>query len=231
MNLVLASMFRNATGYLDRYFAQAADLRRVYRALRLLLVEGDSTDDTRAALLARLADWPGSELVFRDHGGPVFGSVDVPQRWNQISYACNGVWNNIPADAVAVIYVESDLYWSTATMTHLLAQVARFTAWPGAAVAPMCFQRDTALFYDVWGYRREGTCFYSNPPFIPHYAGNYDDLVRLDSCGSCQVMPGSLARLIRYNERSGDGPLSLGRSIWAAGGSLWLDPTVKVEHP
>jgi hypothetical protein len=230
MQLVLASMFRNSTAYLDRYFAQAGELRRVFPQLRLLLVEGDSTDDTRAALLRRLDDWPGSELVFRDHHGPVFGSVNVPRRWNQISYACNGVWSNIPATATAVIYVESDLIWEVATMNQLLYDTARFTQWPGAAVAPMCFSRGTTRFYDIWGYRRSRQQFSPDPPYIPDYEGP-QDLVRLDSCGSCQVMPASLARLVRYDERSGDGPLSLGRSIWAAGGSLWLNPTVKVEHP
>lgn len=231
MQLILASMFRNSTGYLDRYFSQAADLRRTFPGLRLVLVEGDSADGTRAQLLRRLDDWPGSELVFRDHGGGWYGSVDNPHRWNNISFACNGVWENIPPDATAVVYVESDLHWEVATMTQLLYQAARFTSWPGAAVAPMCFKRGATRFYDIWGYRRNGQQFGAAPPYIPDYEGPRDDLVRLDSCGSCQVMPGSLARLVRYDERSGDGPLSFGRSIWAAGGSLWLDPTVKVEHP
>lgn len=230
MHLILASMFRNSTPYLDRYFAQAEALRRTFPALRLILVEGDSTDGTRAALRARLNDWPGSALVFRDHHGPVYGSVDTPRRWNQISYACNGVWANIPEDATAVVYIESDLYWEVATINQLLYAAARFTQWPGAALAPMCFARGMARFYDIWGYRRNGRMFSPAPPYIPDYAGPAD-LVRLDSCGSCQVMPASLARLCRYDERSGDGPLSFGRSIWAAGGSLWLDPTVRVEHP
>jgi len=230
MNLILASIFRNSTAYLDRYFTQADELRRSFPALRLLLVEGDSTDDTRAELLRRLDAWPGSELIFREHHGPAFGSVDDPQRWNQISFACNGVWGNIPEDATAVIYMESDLYWEVGTVTQLLYAAARFTQWPGAALAPMCFRRGTDTFYDIWGYRRNGHMFNSTAPYIPAYDGPAD-LVRLDSCGSCQVMPAALARLCRYDERSGDGPLSFGRSIWAAGGSLWLDPTVKVEHP
>jgi len=232
MNLILASMFRNSAAYIDRYFAQAADLRRSFPALRLILVEGDSTDDTRRALLGHIheGNWAGSEIVFRDHHGPAFGSVNVPQRWDQISYACSGVWANIPEDATAVIYVESDLHWEVGTMTQLLYGAARFTQWPGAVLAPMCFKRGTGQFYDIWGYRRNGQMFSPHPPYIPDYTGPVD-LVRLDSCGSCQVMPGSLARLCRYDERSGDGPLSFGRSIWAAGGSLWLDPTVKVEHP
>ena len=231
MELILASMFRNAATYLDRYFAQAEAFRAIFPTLRLLLVEGDSTDGTRAELMARIDAWPASaEIVFRDHGGPAFGSVDSAQRWRQISYACNGVWDNIPPDAAAVIYVEGDLYWTPDVMCTLLADAARFSTYPGASISPMCFHRGTSIFYDIWGYRRNGHMFSQFPPYIPEYEPPAD-LIRIDSCGSCWVMPGGLARLVRYDETALDGPLSFARSIWAAGGSMWLNPTVRVEHP
>lgn len=224
MNVVLASIFRNSTGYLDRCFDQAARLRAALEAdghtLRLLLAEGDSSDGTWEQLQQRIGS--SGRLLKLEHGGPEFGSVDNEQRWRQISFVCNGLLAAVPQEANAVIYVESDLIWEPETMLALLGALDTVPA-----VSPMSFHQ-AGFFYDTWGFRRNGIRFQPNPPYHPDLHG--DVAMRIDSAGSCIVMRGEVARSCRFD------PPELGivgfcRDIYRHGYSLTLLPAYRVVHP
>ena len=211
MVVILASMFRTSERYLDRYFAQVNALRETVD-VDLVIAEGDSSDDTYAQLQGRVGDQ--DILVKADHYGPVFGGVDHPRRWANIAIVARAIINAakpVLADAEAFIWVESDLVWSPEALKTLLADSV-------PAVAPMVLHPSGDHFYDIWGFRKDGTRFGVAPP----YHSGIDGLTPIDSCGSCFVLrPAAFPSLLAWD----------GMWPFAAGGDLQLDPSVVIRHP
>jgi len=240
MNVLIASIFRNSTGYLTRYFNQVArlalELERKSDRLSIVVAEGDSTDRTEEDLRGYLKRYDG---VFRsrcqikaEHGGPVFASVDDAQRWRNVSFVCNALLAQIAEydDTDAVIYVESDLIWEPEVMLQLLNDLEQ----PHIdAVAPLCIHQPTGKFYDVWGHRSGGERFRPEWPYHPMFAGEEPIRTRLhplDSAGSCIAMAYPVAYHARF--RPDDlGIVGFGNDMRAKGFGLWLDPAVRVFHP
>lgn len=234
MNIVIASIFRDSASYIDRYVSQAAALRDALAArgdsLRGVWGEGDSNDRT-ATILAEKARKRALtfDLIDVSHGGPKFSSVNVEQRWRQISYCCNTVLAAIPESADVVVYVESDLIWAADDLIDLVDDVSTFGM---DAIAPMSMAHgETPLrFYDTWGFRSGGVCF---QPFAPFHGGLRDVPNRalpLDSAGSCIVMRGDVARTARFTPPE-EGIVGFGHDLNAKGYTLLLDPSTSVWHP
>lgn len=232
MNVTIASIFRDSASYVDRYVAQVTALRDALAArgdsLHGVWGEGDSIDRT-AQILAEKARKRALtfDLIDVSHGGPKFGSVNVEQRWRQISYCCNAVLDAIKPDADVVIYVESDLIWDAETMVTLLT---RLSAPDVQAVAPMsmAYGETPPRFYDTYGHRSGGEQFQPYAPFHPGLKSG--QLLKLDSAGSCIVMSGVVARKARFTPPE-LGIVGWGNDINAQGYSFWLDPTQSVWHP
>jgi hypothetical protein len=226
MTITLGSIFRDSATYVDRFFSQIAALERdLGESIRLVIAEGDSTDETYELLAKGLIDRHGDdELLKVDHGGPKFGSIDHPQRWYQIALVDNAVM-----DAATelldgpMIYVESDLIWEPGVMAQLLEDLA---AYP--AVAPLSLK--DGRFYDTYGHRGlDGKQFESLEPFHEVMV-RMDPVVEIGSAGSCVVMREDVAAVARFGEN--DCIVGLGRNIRErAGASLWLDKRVAVHHP
>jgi hypothetical protein len=233
MRVVVGSIFRNSAGYVDRYQAQVRALAHLLQSggdtLRLVLVEGVSTDDT----WDRLSRWAeaGTEavtLVKREHGGPAFGSVENGQRWAQIAYACNGVLEGLTEADDALVYVESDLIWHPSVMRSLLWHLEI----DGVATVSPLSMHQAGFFYDTWGYRSGGQRFGHHPPYHPMLAGpapHPAGLYPLDSAGSCIVTLGEAARRTRFAEP--EGIVTWCDTLRAAGFPHWLDPSLQVTHP
>lgn len=207
MNITLCSIFRNSAGYLDRYFAQV-DALREHVKVRVVGTWGDSTDDTAARLHKHEI-----EVEAFHHGGPDFGSVDNPQRWDQIARVVCRTLDRVGDPGDALVWVESDLIWEPDTFLTLLddLEVAR-------AVAPQVLADGSDRWYDTWGFRKDGRLFNGFPPYWPG-SMEPEGFVKIDSCGSCFVTRGD-----EWQTWSGHWP-------YTAGGELWLDPTVTVRHP
>lgn len=230
MKIVVASIFRNSSGYIDQYFKQVRMLADVLEdanhEVELLLVEGDSTDNSFALLESGLvAHGLQGKVLECSHGGQVFGSVDNAQRWRNISKVCNYLLMFLPKNDV-VLYVESDLLWTPDTMLALLDDMNGYDA-----VAPMCFHLPTGKFYDTWGHRKDGVRFSQSSPY--HAALNQvhpGERIEIDSAGSCIVMRAEVAALARFL------PTELGIVGFCGdmrqwGFKLWLNPHQRVYHP
>ncbi len=236
MKIVISSIFRNSTSYLDRYFGQIATLAGVLKAqdhqVELVLAEGDSDDNTYQEILNTASDYnlAGQMTLLKvDHGGPAFGSIDHNTRWRNISKVCNAVLNMVPT-CDRYIYVESDLIWDADMMLRLLGDIA-----DGAdAVAPMCFSSQNGNFYDTWGYRYCGEKFSPRFPYskgIPYGALNFGDIRPvIDSAGSCLVMRGEVPQATRFTppERCIVGWCE---DMALHGFVLQLNPNEQVLHP
>lgn len=227
MGVIVSSIFRDAAEYVDRYVDQVAALRELLGVpVRLVVAEGDSTDDTYTQLVVGFQKAEIPAVVLRvDHHGPKFGSYDVAQRWRQIAQVCNAVMDRVRVeieDDDLFCYVESDLVWAPDTIAALFdgLEVA-------PAIAPMSFHGPTGMFWDTWGHiGLDGKRFSNYPPYHPSVNGQR---VQIQSAGSCFVMRGRLAKQVRFSPE--DCIRGVGRTIREAGGSLWLDPSVKVIQP
>lgn len=237
MNIVIASIFRNSTGYLpfyvERVYQLAAALKLRGHGVRFVWVEGDSTDATWDVLAEErdAAFWPVT-LVKREHGGPMWGSVDVDDRWAKLAWVHNGMLAEVKATDDVLLYVESDLMWNNATMLKLLGHLDT----PGVdGVCPLSvIHTSPATFYDTWGHRSGGQKFGHHWPYHPMLTRPADPatgLYPMDSAGSCWVVKADVARAATFD---GDPPLDIVawcNNMRANGARLWLDPSVKVYHP
>jgi hypothetical protein len=192
VKVVVGSAFRNSEGRVDRYFEQVAAFARYGKEhafdVRVAAIEGDSTDGTRARLQQpRDLD---VDVVIHEHGGPVYGSTEDPARMAQLTGVGNAIFNSVRESDDVLVYVESDLMWDAATIHSLMLSVIC-----GACdvVAPLVFAGPH--FYDIYAFRKNGVRF---SPFYPYHADlNGEQLVDVDSAGSCLVMSAQVAREVR----------------------------------
>lgn len=224
MRVALGSIWQNGVRHIDRYVAQYYSLRAYCpeHTFEPLIVEGDS-DDNGATWERLNRAFPG-RVTKREHGGPTFGSVDDPQRWRGVSYACDGVLERVTAEHDALLWVEADLIWEPATMERLLGHLSRVDM-----VCAMNLMRGT--FYDTWAFASAGVYFQAAPPYHTMLTKTSSNgLYPLDSGGSCWAVRGEVARTCRFRppERAMRG---FCEEVRAHGWHIWLDAQAKVEHP
>jgi hypothetical protein len=230
MKLAIGSSFRNmAGGRLQNYVIQLHALNNLMKdqghQLRWIAVEGDSIDETEKQLrqFADQIEIP-LQLVKRDHGGPVFGSTEAPERMKALSFVGDGIFESIREDDDALIYVESDLVWRPQTFLRLVHRLS-----PGITdvdmLAPLIFAGE--CFYDIWGFRKDGIRFGPFPPF--HHALNVDGLTLVDSVGSCFVVRAQVARECRMiNDMA---LVGFCEDVRAHGYNIYCDSRERVVHP
>lgn len=190
MNVTIASAWRDSAHRVDRYRQQVRALDAHARGalmIDVLAVHGDSTDDTERALVLA-----GFRTVACHLGTPRYGSTEQPERMVALSKVGNAIFNAVQPDCDVLVYVESDLIWDAHTIGSLIDMAARQDG--GFDVfAPLIFAGD--CFYDVWGFRKNGSRF---APFAPYHSElDHTGLTEVDSVGSCLVMRGDVARACR----------------------------------
>ena len=243
MKIAAASAFRNSSNqqilrWMSQLVALRAELREhYYCSLRTVAVEGDSTDETAERLQAKAARELaprdiGFQLVTCNHGGPVFGSTEAPERMVALSKVGNAVFDAVRPDDDVLVYVESDLIWDAETIRGLIDYVTTRCEdvaedAPIHVIAPMVFAGDN--FYDVFAYRGSDGARFS--PFPPYHSSLKPsiELVEVSSAGSCLVMTGEVARCVRIKD---DNAL-VG---WCAearrrGYRIWVAPELRIAHP
>ena len=196
MNVAFGSAFRNSGGPGSmRYFEQIAAYRDVVseHQVRAIVVEGDSTDNTREALtLAARYHRVEIDLVTCNHGGPVYGSTEQPERFQALSKVGNAIFDAVRSDDDALVYVESDLRWEPETVRQLVNMATNYVGYD--VIAPMVMAG--TVLYDIWGFRGlDGRRFSPFKPYHPDYSP--DRVFEVGSVGSCLVMRGHVARLCR----------------------------------
>lgn len=221
--LTIGTVVRNATGYYDRTREQFNRLAADWDGpIHLICVEGDSTDGTYDKIKANPPQTAEFSLLHVEHGGPMFDSKPYPQRWRQLALACNATIVHANLTPTTFLYVESDLIWDIRTMKALVHDLDKVPA-----VAPMSFMlNNPILFYDVWGYTKDGTKFGHHAPY--HDGINPHALSIIDSAGSCFAVRKNLLPYISFSHE--DCIRGIGRTIRSAGHDLYLDPQLAVYH-
>jgi hypothetical protein len=229
VNIAVGSAFRNNSGYyLKRYIAQLRDLKDMAEirgdSLRWIAVEGDSFDGTRSEIveLGRHVKIP-TALVSRDHGGPVFQSTEEAARMKALSYVGNGILESVLESDDVLVYVESDLLWSSRAIFRLVDSLKEENV---DVISPLVFAGKN--FYDVWGFRGlDGERF---APFYPYHSDlDFTRLTEVSSVGSCLVMRGIVARTARI--RNNGALVGFCEDVRSLGFHIWVDSVVRVDHP
>lgn len=221
--IFLASCWRDSASYLPRYVEQVRKLRaESNEPLHLVAVEGDSVDTTWTDLHQ---SHEFDSILHCEHGGPKYPSVDHPQRWRQLSTVgnvalCAALRQMHPQDRF--VFIESDLTWEPATILSLADHLLSVDA-----VAPMSMCG--ARFYDIWGHMRDGVRFNAHPPYYRGWTPGTQDMVPIDSAGSCFALSYEALRVAEFSAI--DCIRGIGRSLRTRGFTLWIDPTLSVEHP
>lgn len=224
-NIVVGSAFRNAAGrQVTRWLGQVTALRDHLKDdyVRALAVEGDSTDATRLQL-TQGADKRNLvlDLLTCNHGGPVFGSTEAPERMKALAKVGTAILNGVAEGDDILVYVESDLIWDPYTISEMIdmVDVDRETV-----IAPLVFAG--ANFYDVWAFRKNGSRF---APFPPYHEGLHPNgLTEVDSAGSCLVMPALAALEVKFTDECLVGWCGNAR---AAGYRIFASADHIVRHP
>lgn len=230
MNIVLGSAFRNAAGQqIARWSKQCCslemNLENIGYNFRMIAVEGDSTDNTHNELKSHKDAGADIQIVTFNHGGPIFGSTEHPERLNALSEVGNAILSSVRESDDILIYVESDLIWDAKIIISLIDTL---NVCELDVVAPLIFAGN--LFYDVFVYRGlDGARFSPFPPYHTHLTLSESLPVEVESAGSCLVMQAEVARKCRIKD--GRALLGLCKDVRDKGYHIFVDPTQRIYHP
>lgn len=181
--LVIISIFNNSEDYIERYFQQVKEFNPY-----LILLEGDSTDNTYSMLQERIKQFDG--ILLKRDKGKVYDSVIDKRRFKQLADLWNELLDLIPEEATKVCLIESDLIWQPSDLSFLLELVEDYNF-----VCPYII-RDNK-FYDIWGYR-----YLNKIGFEQDLGSLANQIEQLHSAGSFLVMQADIARQNRISEKN-----------------------------
>jgi hypothetical protein len=193
------------------------------------LVEGNSLDDTRAALERFRADSPDPvHLLRHDVTGPPLGSFADPVRLANLSAIADTALRAArDSGAPLILWAESDLELPPDLLARLLDATGE--AWWGGCLGVSAVPTCRGLFYDTWGFEGAGGEKWGTDGLaaLRDYPGRYRPL---RSAGTCLLLNGDNLRRHGLDCRGGclPGLCAAGR---AAGLTLWLDTQAEVCHP
>lgn len=183
--------------YLPRYFEQMLKTSERFEKMRVVVLEGDSTDQTRELLELAREQAPTHptapfqlDVVRYDTGGPYWPSVDHEDRWRQLA-TC---WNRCLAELQPTQYavcVESDLVWDVETLSRLLELIGEWHV-----VYPLLWSTQDDVLYDIWGFRKNGLRFSPSPPHHPEWDGS--PVFQVDTGGGMIVTTGDVMAKARW---------------------------------
>lgn len=223
MNLTVVSCFRNSSRYIPDYIFRIERLSADY-TVTCVLGCGDSTDDTEAMLKERFPD-----VYDVSHGGLHYGSIVHPERFKQLAFVYNTLWEKIPTNSDMVAMIESDLDWTPRCLSNIVEGVRRLEkVYGGAIVLSPRIHLPDGRFYDTWAFRRGGKNFINR---VPHHRDLVDapQYLEMESVGSFVVMNGELARKLHWPEE--DVVVGLCRLAKEQGARIFMDTHERVIHP
>ena len=205
--ITILSMFNNAESYIERYFAQINDIEQ---DIFLILLEGDSTDNTFHLLNQNMQGRKG--IILKCDMGKVYGSVTDPARFKQLAFLWNKMIELIPEETELVAFIEADLIWNILAFETLRKSVETYDV-----VCPLVICGN--YFYDTYAYRySEHKSLPSNLESIKH------EVQKLYSAGSFLLMKYKTLGSNKLTEKNAF--IGLCEQI----GGVWLIP-IYIFHP
>lgn len=220
-NVTICTPARDAAHLFSRYRAQIERLVWPAAQLRVIVCEGDSTDDTAAQLRAWAATDGRVTVVHCTTGQPHYPSIVHPGRFALLARVFNAALAAVDlAWTDNVLFLPVDIRYEPDLLAHLQARHVDI-------VAPLVFR--AGLFYDIWAFSRDGVDF---PPFARAETAQRlgADLVRMDTVGGTVLLSRAVLQAgMHYTTDQVDRGLCA--QARAAGFAIWADPSLWVEHP
>lgn len=186
-------------------------------SLRWVWVVGDSEDETENWLRVLAQDYPHKDIEIVRHDTGLRG--DEPAiRLKRLSQTVNAGLARGRAGDVYWLYHESDLLSPPDV-------IGQFLATGHCPVAGWVVLGE--LFYDTWGYRKNGQMFSNYAPYHPVYRA--DAPFEVDSVGSCWLLP---AAAVQAGLHCVDkGVLDLCEQLRQMDYAIWVEPRIRIEQP
>lgn len=220
-NVTIVSPMRDFADGLPAYRQRVAHLDHPVDNLRFVVVEGDSTDNTRAALLAWASYEWRLDVVGCDTGQPRYGSIIDAARFRVLAQVFNAGLDAVDlAWSSHVLFLPCDVLFERDLLSRLLAHNVDL-------VAPFFWGPGGAWFYDTWGFVCDGAHFHNFPRAeLPAYG---EAPIAMDTVGGVILMRADILRAgARYTPEEVDQGLC--KSAKALGYGVWADPTTHIEH-
>jgi hypothetical protein len=231
-NVVIVSPFRDAAGpQIATYRAQIES--QTHSPLRIIAIEGDSTDNT----LAELNDWATVDdrvaVIKLDTGQPRYPSIVDSARFAHLASIMNVGIDAAIADGRAdyTLFIPSDVIFNRDMITRLLMTQKDIISpmfWIGDHVGDPVQNANGLRFYDIWGFTKDGQAF---PPMGPAWFATHfpAEPFEVDTTGGVMLCRADVIRAgIRYTLEEVDRGLC--KSARAAGFKVWCDPTTHILH-
>jgi len=224
-NVTIVAPFRDCEGRVEAFADRVDGLAWEWEALRVVAVEGDSADGTRARLEEQACWDPRWRVVRCDTGAPHYGSVVNAERFATLATVYNAGMDAVDLGwSDYVLMLPSDIVYEADMLQRLADDLER----PGAdLVAPFVFMHN--VFYDIWAFSTE------DGRGVPAF-GRFDlgrrygrDLVKMQTVGGTLLMRAEVLRAgCRYTAEEVDRGLC--RMARALGFGDWAAPLVEGEH-
>lgn len=198
---------------------------KTYPNMRWVWVVGDSDDETFAILddfAEEIHYHRGLNITVIEHETEHKGS-DHRARLARLSESCSMALAEIKATDDYMVMHESDLISPDDLIEQFLA-----TGKDYVAGATWLHAGETRLFYDVWGFWRDGVRFCNDPPY--HACWKDDELFQVDSFGSCWMVKAApfVDGLRCYTDAAREMSGKLVRDYDA---ELWCAPWIEIIQP
>ena len=221
-NVTITTPTRQASEYLNGYLAQLDGLDYPLEHLRIVIVEGDSQDDTYSILSDWAKDRPHITLVKHDTGRPKYPSAVMPARFAHLADVFNTCLEAVDYSwSDYVVFSPADVIWGADILNRLLATGKAY-------VAPMYWMNGENRFYDIWGYT------HPNITFGPFGREWYERVLRgqlteMATVGGLVLIKADILRAgCRYAPANVDHGLC--QQAQALGYTVWCDPTTDIWH-
>lgn len=243
-HIAVASMMRDSQVFhgreirqVERFFRQLKNQQGRGTSFRLTfhLVEGDSRDDTHAAIVREMSAWeereggPIGELFKFDHGGPNVSSVESDIRFKALSRVANVAFRAArDSGADYVLWTESDLILGPELTTSLLDGFRLGKGVGAVAPLPIFLQNAQRAFYDVWAFCGLDGRKWGNHELTELIIG--ERYKPMAAVGCCALFGGNILRKVNADFGEGCFPF-LCAKLRDAGATVWLDSVTEIMHP
>lgn len=221
VNVTIVSPMRDFGAHVDDYRERVQALGQPLSALRFVIVEGDSVDDT----WDRLQEWKASDwrvtLVKHNTGQPRYPSIIDGARFRALAAVFNAGLEAVRLDwSASVLFLPCDVTFEADMLNRLLAHDKDL-------IAPFFWGPGGGYFYDTWGFMWRGAHFKNFPR--SQMAGRSEQPLQMDTIGGAILMRADVLRAgCRYTPEEVDHGLC--KAAQALGFSVWADPTTHIEH-
>lgn len=216
-NIVISSLWRSDE---NRHLIQRAEhllAKQPEGGLRWVWVVGDSEDETEKRLRWFAKKNPKKDIEIIRHDTGILG--DEPRtRLRRLSQTVDVAFSQVREADDFWIHHESDLKSSP----ELVSQFLNTGKCPLAGWVTL-----GEVFYDTWGYTKNGNAFTNDPPY--HSCYNPDEPFQVDSIGSVFMLQ---AEDLRAGVRCGTfGVRELCEKLRGLGREIWVDPRIAIVQP